>query len=151
MTSWHPFRWMCFWAQTNTRVFSSPRCRTPYCLHSIATPYYLHGIIIINLYDDSAISCLASTLPNHDGQLAGLGTTSAPAGSFILAPPLPCNLSALSHKIFKGILSTSYFIIWCDIINMSNININTTILRVKHLNIFLLLKNIFPEVGWINP
>ena len=56
-------------------------------------PYYPHinpwekrnsAIIIINLYDDSAISCLASTLPNHDGQLAGLGTTSAPAGRLIL-------------------------------------------------------------------
>ena len=51
---------------------------------SIATPFNLYGIFIINLYDDSAISCLASTLPNHDGQLAGLGTTSAPAGRLIL-------------------------------------------------------------------
>ena len=36
-------------------------------------------VLIVNLYDP-AISCLASTLPNHDGHLAGLGTSSAPAG-----------------------------------------------------------------------
>ena len=47
----------------------------------------------------SAIPCVASTLPNHDGHLAGLGTTSAPAGIFNLFNRHPFSLFSLCQII----------------------------------------------------
>ena len=77
---------MCFWGQTNTRDFSSPRCIRLIVLLPQWERNMCNVISIVNLYD-SAVSCLASTLPNHDGHLAGLGTTSPPAGNKVYSNP----------------------------------------------------------------
>ena len=132
--SLYPFRWMCFWVQTNTRGFSLPRCLMWYWLPT-CIPYYpisfdflggkekYSAIVIINLYDP-AISCLASTLPNHDGQLAGLGTTSPPPGCRILFLILIL-WQHHSIKIWSHSMSTKESILHCHYFQNLRIKVNS--------------------------